>query len=323
MSNERKASADKIKKTGTRLAWSILKLFVMTGLSFIILYPVYKMFASAFMSKLDMLDSSVFLIPKNFSVYSFMISANMIGYLESLRNSLFLSVTIALIQLITCTMVGYGFARFHFPFKRILFALVIFTFVVPPQLYMSSLFIRFKFFDLFGIMSLLTGSPLNLIDASYTPLYLLSLTGNGIKNGLFIYIFRQAFRNLPKELEEAAYVDGAGVFRVFAGIMLPNLTAVVITVGLFSLVWQYNDSFYSGFLLRSPNLLVLQYNILYHWDVRYLPNYGLTDAEIYNPVFATSVRSAAALIIIAPVVGIYMSVQRFFTESLERSGITG
>jgi multiple sugar transport system permease protein len=323
MSNDRTTSLHKLHKTSKKLAWSSIRLFVLIGLSFMILYPVYKMFASAFMSKLDMLDSSVFLIPKNFSVYSFLVSSRIIGYLESFGNSLTLSLTISLIQIATCTLVGYGFARFHFPFKKILFALVIFTFVVPPQLYMSSLFIRFKFFDLFGLFQLLNGKPLNLIDASYTPLYLLSLTGNGIKNGLFIYIFRQGFRNLPKELEEAAYVDGAGVFHVFSRIMLPNLTAIIITVGLFSMVWQYNDTFYSGFLLRSPNLLVLQYNILYHWDVRYLPNYGLSDAEIYNPVFATSVRSAAALIIIAPIVGIYMSVQRYFTESLERSGITG
>ncbi len=311
-----------LKKKSVKLIWKGVRLFFLIGLSFMILFPVYKMVMSAFMSINDTFDNSVFLIPKNFSIYSFFVANNIIGYLGSLVNTLGLSFSITLIQLLVCTFVGYGFARFKFPMRNIIFALVIFTFVVPPQLYMSSLFIKFRFFDVFGLINLFTGNPLNLIN-SYTPMYLLALFGSGIKNGLFIYILRQGFRNLPKELEEAAYVDGAGVFKIFYKIMVPSVKAILITVGLFSFVWQYNDTFYSGFFLVSSNLLSIKYNAVYHWDVRYLNNYGLSDMEIYNPVFANSVKSAASLLIILPLIIVYLLVQKHFSESIERSGIVG
>lgn len=84
----------------------------------------------------------------------------------------------------------------------------------------------------------------------YAPVVLLAMTGNGIKNGLFIYIFRQNFRSMPTALEEAAYVDGAGHIRIFTRIMLPNAITTIVTVALFSFVWQYNDTYYSGIYLN-------------------------------------------------------------------------
>jgi multiple sugar transport system permease protein len=157
----------------------------------------------------------------------------------------------------------------------------------------------------------------------YTPMYLLALTGNGIKNGLFIYIFRQNFRNMPRELEEAAYVDGAGTIKIFSSIMVPNVIATIITVVLFSFVWQYNDAFYSGLFLTSPDLLPLKYMGVYNWDVRILPSLGISDVDGYNPVFVNSVRSAAALMIMTPVILVYIFSQRFFVQSVERAGIVG
>lgn len=117
------------------------------------------------------------------------------------------------LQTFVCLMVGYGFGRYEIPCRNLLFALVIFTIVVPPQLYMSSMYLHFKDFDILGLIRLIRGEPLHLVN-TYAPLYLLSLTASGIKNGLFIYIFRQNFRNMPGEIEEAAFVDGAGHFRI-------------------------------------------------------------------------------------------------------------
>jgi multiple sugar transport system permease protein len=312
----------KYKKRLLKISWSFVRLFFLAGLSFIILYPFYLMISSSFLSRADMLDTSVFLIPKNFSVFSFHIADLIIGYWKSLFTSTVLTVTITIIQTFVCIVTGYGFGRFNFPGKNIFFALVIFTFVVPPQLYMASLYLRFRFFDIFGLFSIITGNPLNMIN-EYTPMYLLALTGNGIKNGLFIYIFRQNFRNMPRELEEAAYVDGAGTIKIFSSIMVPNVIATIITVVLFSFVWQYNDAFYSGLFLTSPDLLPLKYMGVYNWDVRILPSLGISDVDGYNPVFVNSVRSAAALMIMTPVILVYIFSQRFFVQSVERAGIVG
>ena len=123
---------------------------------------------------------------------------------------------------------------------------------------MASTYLHFKSFDIFGLFHMITGQPLNMIN-SYWPIFLLSLTGNGIKKRVvYCYIFRQNFRNRPKEIEEAAYVDGAGHLRIFGGIMVPNaFVATVVTVMLFSFVWTYNDNVVSGMLTGGNHLQYL------------------------------------------------------------------
>jgi len=308
--------AVKTKKIARKASWYGVRLFFLTGLSFVILYPVYTMIAAAFTSKADMLDSTVFLIPRTLSVYAFTIASELLNYQKSLALTLFIAVTVAAVQTLICMMAGYGFGRFRLPLKKLLFAMVLFTVVVPPQLYMSTLYLQFKDFSLFGLFKT------NLLN-SFTPLYLLALTGNGIKNGLFIYIFRQNFRNMPNEIEEAALVDGAGTFKTFSHVMLPNAMASIVTIFLFSFVWQYNDSFYMGLFMTSPDILSINFNIAYHWDTQMLQTMGLSDADIFNPVFAATVRSACALLILAPVIAVYLALQRFFVESVERAGVVG
>ena len=158
---------------------------------------------------------------------------------------------------------------------------------------------------------------------SYWPIFLLSLTGNGIKNGLFIYIFRQNFRNMPKEIEEAAYVDGAGHLRIFGGIMVPNAVATVVTVMLFSFVWTYNDNVVSGMLTGSSHLLSVQYLYIADLTNLILKDWGIGDALSYNPIYMMCLKSAGVLLVILPPVLLYLVMQRFFVESVERSGLVG
>jgi len=308
--------AVKTKKAARKASWYTVRLFFLIGLSFVILYPVYMMLVSSFTSKVDMLDSTVFLIPRTLSVYAFTVASALLNYGSSVGLTLFISVTVAALQTLVCMLAGYGFGRFELPFKKTLFAMVLFTVVVPPQLYMSTLYLQFKDFSIFGLFKT------NLLN-SFTPMYLLALTGNGIKNGLFIYIFRQNFRNMPGEIEEAALVDGAGTFKIFSQVMLPNAMASIVTIFLFSFVWQYNDSFYTGLFMTSPNILSINFNIAYHWDTQMLQTMGISDVDIFNPVFATTVRSACALLILAPVVAVYLALQKFFVESVERTGVVG
>ena len=115
------------------------------------------------------------------------------------------------------------------------------TLIVPPQMIMIPLYLSFRYFDPLG---LLPGNGINLLN-SYWPFALTSATAMGMRNGLFIYIMRQYFRGMPAELEEAAYVDGAGALRTFFQVMLPSAVPVMVIVFLFSFVWQWNDDFYS------------------------------------------------------------------------------
>lgn len=302
--------------------WTILRTVVLIGLCFMILYPVLQLLTKSLMGAADMNDGSVVLLPKTFSLDNLSLAWQMMEYPKSLGITLAVVSAATVFQTLSCLLAGYGFARFEIPCKRLLFAMVIFTIVVPPQLYMASTYLHFKSFDLFGLFTAITGQPLNMIN-SYWPIFLLSVTGNGIKNGLFIYIFRQNFRNMPREIEEAAYVDGAGHIRIFGGIMVPNAVATIVTVMLFSFVWTYNDNVVSGMLTGSSNLLSVQYLYIADLTNLILKDWGISDALSYNPVYMTCLKSAGVLLVILPPVVLYLIMQRFFVESVERSGLVG
>ncbi|MHB1454876.1 MAG: carbohydrate ABC transporter permease [Saccharofermentanales bacterium] len=329
MTNSREGSmnknADKLKtmkQKSIAVFWSILRGAILFGLCFMILYPVLLLFTKGFMGLQDMNDSSVVLFPKTVSLETLSLAADILDYFRSLAVTIAVVAGITIFQVISCLMAGYGFARFDIPFKNLLFAIVIFTIVVPPQLYMASTYLHFKAFDLFGIMNLLTGHPINMIN-TLTPLFLLGVTANGLKNGLFIYIFRQNFRNMPREIEEAAYVDGAGNWKIFAGVMIPNAIATIVTVALFSFVWVYNDSTISGILTGNSYLLSIQYLNISDISNLVLKDLGVTDALTYNPVYITALKSAGVLLVVMPLVLLYLSMQKFFVESVERSGLVG
>ena len=302
--------------------WNILRTVVLIGLCFMILYPVLQLLTRSFMGTADMNDGSVVLIPRTFSMENISLAWQMLDYPGSLAVTLLVVTTATVLQTLCCLLAGSGFARFDIPLKRLLFAMVIFTIVVPPQLYMASTYLHFKSFDIFGLFHMITGQPLNMIN-SYWPIFLLSLTGNGIKNGLFIYIFRQNFRNMPKEIEEAAYVDGAGHLRIFGGIMVPNAVATVVTVMLFSFVWTYNDNVVSGMLTGSSHLLSVQYLYIADLTNLILKDWDIGDALSYNPIYMMCLKSAGVLLVILPPVLLYLVMQRFFVESVERSGLVG
>ena len=80
----------------------------------------------------------------------------------------------------------------------------------------------------------------------------------GLKNGLYIFMIRQYFRNIPKELEEAAYVDGCGTLKTFVRIMLPDAKPILTSCFLFAFVWQWTDKFYSKMFLGNIKLLSTQ-----------------------------------------------------------------
>jgi multiple sugar transport system permease protein len=226
----------------------------------------------------------------------------------TLVRTLGFSIFFAVLHVIIASLVGYGFARFEFPGKNFLFGMMIVTIVVPVQVYIVPMFVNFRFF--LGFL----GVDWNLLG-SHTPLALLTLTGMGLRSGLYIYIFRQFFRGLPKEIEEAAFIDGAGLFKTYTKVMMPNATPAIITVLLFAFVWHYNDTFYSSMLNAGNTLMAAMIGGL-----------GATFAAIENvndPAIEQLVVFAGVVLAILPILLIYLFLQRFFIEGLERSGIVG
>jgi multiple sugar transport system permease protein len=274
------------------------------------------------MPEQDIYDVTVRYVPKSPTLENYKTVLSAMRYNKAFWNTFKLSTLTSVMQLISCTVIGYGFARFRFKGRGVLFALVILTMIVPPQTLMIPLFLHFRYFDVLGIISAITGQKgINLLE-SYWPFVLMSLTGMGLKNGLYIYIMRQFFRGMPKELEEAAYVDGAGMLRTFGQIMLPSAVPAMVTVFLFSFVWQWTDTFYSSlFLMRTDVLAKTAANVSNQIMKDLSADIGV---DIYlSPAISSMYTNTGSLLVVLPLLILYLFAQKLFVESVERTGIVG
>lgn len=297
--------------------WIFIRTTLLIGLSFIILYPILVRISTAFKQRSDIYDPLVVWIPRHFTLDNFKVSMEIMEYSGTLLNTFMLVSTTTLLQLCSCALAGYAFAKLRFRGSNILFGAVILTILVPPQTIILPLYLNFKHFDILGLYHLFTGEEGIQLLNTYWPFLLTAGTANSLKSGLYIYIFRQFFRGLPKEMEEASFVDGASVFQTFRLIMLPNSIPAVVTVLLFSFVWQWNDSFFSSIYLTSSEIMSTK--------LAQLPNNikVLLYGETADPFYASMLSDTGVLLAILPLIIIYLFFQRYFVESVERSGLVG
>jgi multiple sugar transport system permease protein len=305
-------------------SWIAVRSVLIIGISYVILYPILLKISIAFKSRQDLYDATVVWIPKHFTLENFWLVFRVMNYPTVLLNTVLLSAGVMLLQTLCCVMAGYGFARIKFRGSGLLFACVILTILVPPQTIMLPTYLQFRHFDVLGIFQLVKGEKLNLID-TYAPFLISGLFGMGLKTGLYVYIFRQFFRGIPREIEEAAFVDGAGTFSTFARIILPNAIPSLITVMLFSFVWQWNDSFYTTMYLNNPNVISRMMSSVAPYLAVHLGQVTGRDVGSYinDPFFVSTVTNAGILLAILPLLLFYFLVQRHFVESVERTGLVG
>lgn len=304
--------------------WVIVRFVLIFGISFVILYPILLKLSIAFKSMDDLYDSTVIWVPKAFTLDNFKLVFKAMNYPRVLLNTLFLSSAVMLLQTITCVLAGYGFARVKFKGSGLLFGAVVFTILVPPNTIMIPLYLNFKNFDLFGVIELISGQSANLIN-SYWPFIISAVLGMGVKTGLYVYIFRQFFKGIPREIEEAAYVDGAGYFSTFSRVILPNAIPSMVTVMLFSFVWQWNDSFFTNMYLNEPKVMSSMMSSSGYAIATYLSGgeQAATASYVQDPFFMSMMMNTSVLMAILPLIILYVFVQRHFVESVERSGLVG
>jgi multiple sugar transport system permease protein len=262
----------------------------------------------------DFYNPLVYLIPKHFTSYNLKTAFDQLNYVKVIGTTVLYSGVLMLVQAFICSLIGYGFARFKFPGSNILFGLVVLTIVLPSQLFMVPLYTQFKDFNPLGLGKLLGFGTKNLLNTPF-PMLLMSITGMGLRSGLYIYIFRQFFRGLPKEIEEAAFIDGAGPYKTFFKVMLPNAIPSMVTVMLFSFVWQYNDTFYSNLFTSKLNLISIK--------ITTLASQAAYVLQIKDPNQVGLILDAGILLVILPLIIIYLFLQKYFIEGVERSGIVG
>lgn len=300
------------------IVWPIFRFLILFGMCFVILYPMIFMLSTAFRPNEQMNDPSIVWIPKSFTLQNIKDTYKIMSYGSTVLTTVRLNLIASLLQVVTCSITGYGFARFDFKGKNILFAIVIAMILVPPQIITIPMYLQYAFFDLFGIIPLFNGGEtISLINSGWT-MYLPAMFANGIRAGLFILIFRQFFRGLPKELEDAAYLDGCGPFKTFIKVMVPNARTSFLTVFLFSIVWYWNDYYVSSsFFTKNDTIALMLRNL---------------DAELTSRLFNNQSPGIRAMIVwlesgciltIAPILIMYIFLQKYFIEGVERSGLVG
>lgn len=294
---------------------ALFRLAIIVGICYVILGPVIGIISSSFFSDADRYNPMVYLIPQDPTLERYKIAMQYLDYWKTMGGSLLYSLALMIIQVLVCSMVGYGFARFNFPFKKLLFGCVVVMIVIPTNTIMLPLYMTFSKFDIFGIIEAITGSSVNLLGTP-APMFLMTFFGCGLRSGLYIYMFNQFFRGLPKEIEEAAFVDGAGTWYTYFRIMLINAMPSVITVAIFSMVWQYNDTFYAKLFLISDNIVISK-------KISTIEASISNVEKILDPTILELFLDAGIVLIMIPIVLIYVALQKQFIEGVERSGIVG
>ena len=323
---ERMLQKMKASNTWIKMVVNFFRFILMLGVSFVIIHPFISKIAGSFMTKEDVIDATVAIIPKNFTLDTYKYIAIQNGYFEALINTTLLSLFCAILQTLIACLIGYGLAKFKFKGNKLIMGLVIFTMVIPHGTMKPSLirhfanfdFLKVQVFEYKGIIELLTGGQqLDLLD-TFWPLIILSVFGLAFKNGLYIYLMRQFFKGVPDELEESAYVDGAGTLRTFFQIIIPLSVPMMITIFLFSFSWQWTDNFYTTVFFQGDEAMKLMPDV-YSTVPKALTFEGFAGRKLFENV----VKNTASLMIIAPLVVVYLFCQKYLVQGIERSGLVG
>lgn len=281
----------------------LLRLAAFVGIAFVILYPLLNIILNSFMTYDDMLNPVVIYIPRAPTFSNYQEAIEKTGYFSGLLNTVKLCVPIVLFETFATALTGYGFARYKFKESSALFGIMLFVLIVPPQV--------------LSLPRLMMSNSLHLTNTVFSML-IPAVFGVGIKTGVFIYIYRRVFAGMPKELDEAATIDGCEDFGVFFRVILPNAVPAITTVFLFSLVWNWNEVFEPSIFFSESEQATLAMRLVG------LAGYIRPEAGMrIDPVYIIPIRYACIVLTILPLLIVFLLFQRNFIESVERSGLVG
>ena len=298
---------------GTKDREGFLKQFLIYALliciGFIYIYPILHMVSSSLMNLDDLLDSSIKWLPSSLNFANYKQAASSMNFWTALWQSIVLAGVPTICNLISCSVIGYGLARFDFPGKAICMGIIILSFVLPSQITMIPTYVLYSNLGI-----------LNTIWAFILP----ALFGQGFNAPIFILIFWQFFRQIPKVLIEASKIDGAGYFTSFFRVALPSATPAFITVALFSFVWYWNESYLTELYVHGVYGASNWTSLVIQLD-NFASNFSSYQQTATNAAtnLNESINMAGTMLSILPLMLLYFVLQRHFVESIDRTGITG
>jgi oligogalacturonide transport system permease protein len=238
--------------------------------------------------------SGVNLLPKEFNFDAYRDGWKGVGnntFTRFFTNSFLMVIPTALFTIVSSTLVAYGFARFQFNGKRIMFLLLLSTLLLPNSILLIPRYSIFR--------------TLNVLD-SYNPFYLMAIFAC---YPFFTYMLVQFIRGIPRELDESARMDGCGSFRTLISILLPLLKPALFSAGLFQFLWTYNDYFNSLVYINSVKKFTVSLALRLSMD-----------AETVIPWKNVMAMSSLAVL---PVVILFFLCQKYFIEGIATTGLKG
>ena len=270
------------------LAKKIVMYTALILLSLIILLPFFWMVSSSLKTSQDVFSVPMRWLPETIVWENFSEIWTKIPLLLFFKNSFKLAIIITVLQVLTSSFAAYPFAKMNFPWKDIIFLCYVATIAVPWQVYMIPQFIIVR--------------NMHLADTHLSLILMQAFTAFGV------FLMRQCYLGIPKELSEAARIDGLSEFGIYAKIMLPLSKPSIATLIIFTFVNTWNDYMGPMIYLNSNELKTIQLG-LRMFITQYSADYNLI--------------MAAALVSLIPVGVLFLSMQRFFIEGVASSGIKG
>ncbi len=284
----------------------LYKIFIYTVLSavgYIFLFPIIFMLTNSLKDLDDLLNPTVIWLPTKVYFENYRLAFETLDYVNTFFSSMLVTLIPAIIQTTFASVVGYGFAKFRFPFKRTLLALLLISYIIPPQMTMIPKYVLFTKLGL-------TNSALSIIiPATFV---------QGLNSAIFVFIFYQFFRMLPKSLDEAALLDGANRYHIFVKIALPLSMPAYITALLFSFVWYFNETYIASIFLGNsvPTLQLYLVSFAESFESLASDNPGVFSLN-------EGIKNAGSILVIAPMLIMYFFLQKWFVQGIDKTGITG
>jgi multiple sugar transport system permease protein len=269
--------------TGTALVW-----FTLIFTTIIALFPMYWLFANAFTPITSVPPLTPILVPA-FKLDNFeRLLVNNKFYLQWMVNSLFVGFVVTGWHILFDTMAGYAFAKKNFPFRNLIFWLIISTLMIP---------IHVTFMPLY-----LINRQAGLLDS----LWALILPGTA--NAFGIFLMRQYIQTLPSELEDAARIDGCSELRVFWNVILPLSAPAVAALAIFTFVRSWNDFLWPVIALNKPQNYTLTVGVA-NMQGEFLTDWGI--------IFSGAALAALPMIIF------FLLFQKYFLEGVRMGALKG
>lgn len=309
-----KAIAHKWKKPGFNAA----RILLLSAIGYLVIYPLIYIITSSVKTAEAIKNPLIVWLTSSVTLENFKYAFEALDFSHTVWNTLLFELVSAIIEVAACAVAAYGLSRFEFKGKKILMVILLLMIVIPEQMIVLPSTVSYSNFSFFGITTLInklfgTEIRLNILN-TVLPFWLPSIFGVGLKSGILIYIYIQFFKGLPRELEEAAWIDGAGPYRTFISIAIPSSSVVILTVFVFSVIWHWNDYSYAVMYLTGKFTMAVSLSNIEN---------GLTLLGIWGSPQSSAIIMAACLIFIAPVLIMYIFLQNKFIKSIDRVGITG